>query len=286
MIFFTLSKVLGFFIVPSNIIAGLGLAGIALLAIGYAGTGRWMLVASIVLVAAVGILPIGDGLALPLEARFPRCDAVRGPPTGIIVLSGGVIRPEKSTDGEVVLGDAGERLTAAAELARRYPTARVVFTGGNANLFTSGPIEADFVVSLFERLGIRRDRVIVERRSRDTAENAAFTKLLVMPRAGERWLLVTSAMHIPRAIGVFQMAGFTVEACPVDYQTGDTEQPSTLYETLVNNIRKTNQAVHEWIGLLVYWMTGRISVPFPGPMSKSSGESPSQLSPVALSKLS
>jgi uncharacterized SAM-binding protein YcdF (DUF218 family) len=278
---FTLSKVLGFFIVPSNIMAGLGLAGIALLAIGYVGAGRWMLIASIVLVAAVGVLPIGDGLALPLEARFPRCDAIRGSPTGIIVLGGGVIRPDISTDrGEIVLGEAGERLTAAADLARRYPTARVVFTGGNSNLFTSGPIEADFVVDLFGRLGVPRDRVIVERRSRDTTENAALTKLLVMPKAGEHWLLVTSAMHIPRAVGVFQMAGFTVDACPVDYQTGDTEQPSTLFSALVNNIRKTNRAVHEWIGLLVYWIAGRISVPFPGPMSKWLGESPAE--PFAL----
>ena len=272
--FFELSKVMGFFIVPSNIMVGMGLAGIALLSVGYVGVGRWMLVASIVLVVAVGLLPIGNGLALPLEGRFPRWDATRGPPTGIIVLGGGVIRSEKSTDREVVLGDTAERIIAAAELARSYSNTRVVFTGGNSSLLTSGPIEADFVVRLFERLGVPRDRVIIERKSRDTAENAAFTKRLIMPKSDERWLLVTSAMHMPRAIGAFQMAGFTVDAYPVDYQTGNTEHPSTLFRALLNNIRKTNRAVHEWIGLLVYWMAGRISVLFPGPPSEINGLTP------------
>jgi uncharacterized SAM-binding protein YcdF (DUF218 family) len=266
MMFFTLSKVLGFFIVPSNIMAVLGLAGIALLAIGYVGAGRWMLVVSIVLVAAVGVLPIGNGLALPLEARFPRWHAMHGLPTGIIVLGGGVIRSNISTDREVVLGHAAERIIAAADLARRYPSARIVFTGGNSSLIASGPIEADFVELLFERLGVPRDRVIVERKSRDTAENAVFTRQLVMPKADERWLLVTSAMHMPRAIGAFQKAGFTIDPYPVDYETGDN--PSTLFRALVHNIGETNRAVHEWIGLLVYWFTGRISVLFPGPMSE------------------
>src|SRR5947208_9109275 len=95
---FTLSKVLGFCIVPSHIMDGLGLAGIALLAIGYVGAGRWMLIASIMSIGAVSVLPIGNGLALPLETRFSRWDDVRGPPTGIIVLGGGVIRPKLSAE--------------------------------------------------------------------------------------------------------------------------------------------------------------------------------------------
>src|SRR5262245_41425349 len=125
--FFVLSKLTGFFLVPSHILVGVGLAGIVLLAIGYVRAGRWMLIASIVLIAAAGILPIGNGLALPLEARFPRWDAKRGPPIGIIVLGGGVIKPQMSADrGEIVLGRTAARIIAAGELARRYPDARIV----------------------------------------------------------------------------------------------------------------------------------------------------------------
>jgi uncharacterized SAM-binding protein YcdF (DUF218 family) len=266
--FFVLSKLIGFFLVPSNILVGLGLAGIVLLAIGYVRAGRWMLIASVVLIAAVGILPIGSGLALPLEARFPRWDATRGPPTGIIVLGGGVIKSQISADrGEIVLGRTAERIIAASELARRYPDARIVFTGGNSNLIAGGSVEADFVIRFFKELGVPRDRLIVERKSRNTAENVAFTKQLVTPKAGERWVLVTSAMHIPRAVGVFQKAGFAVDAYPVDYQTTGTKDLWTLSGSLMDGIHKTDLAVHEWVGLLVYWMAGRTSMLFPGPMS-------------------
>ena len=118
--FFEFSRVLGFFLVPSNIMVSLGLAGIALLAIGYARAGRWLLIASIVLIAAVGVLPIGSRLALPLEERFPRWDATRGPPAGVVVLGGGVIRSEISADrGEITVGDTANRIIAAVELARR-----------------------------------------------------------------------------------------------------------------------------------------------------------------------
>src|SRR5262249_33925275 len=256
--FFELSKVLNFFLVPSNIMVSLGLAGIVLLTIGYVRAGRWMLVASIVLIAAVGVLPIGSGLALPLEERFPPWDATHGPPTGIIALGGGVIQSEISAGrGEVAVGRTVERIIAAAELARRYPGARVVFAGAG---------EGDFVIHLLEKFGVSKDRVIVEQASRNTVENAAFAKQLFMPKSGERWLLVTSAMHMPRAVGVFRKAGFAVDAYPVNYLTSGAKDLWTLPGALMGGIGITDLAVHEWIGLLAYWIIGRISVPFPGPM--------------------
>jgi uncharacterized SAM-binding protein YcdF (DUF218 family) len=113
---------------------------------------------------------------------------------------------------------------------------------------------------------LSRDRIIVERKSRNTTENAAFTKQLVMPKPGERWLLVTSAMHMPRAVGVFRKAGFAVDAYPVGYQTASTKDLWTLSSALMGGIGIMDRAVREWNALLVYWITGRISVLFPGPM--------------------
>src|SRR5262249_35123018 len=141
--------------------------------------------------------------------------------------------------------------------------ARVVFTGGNGNLIGDGPIEADFAVRLFESLGVRRDRIVVERRARNTIENAEFVKQLAAPEPGERWLLVTSAMHIPRAIGVFREVGFPVEAYPVDYQTVGWEDLWKISDSLMGGIGKTDEAVHEWLGLFVYWIIGRLPVLFP-----------------------
>jgi uncharacterized SAM-binding protein YcdF (DUF218 family) len=255
--FFVLSKVLGFFLVPSNVIVGLGLVGIALLAIGYARAGRWMLIASIVLIAAVGFLPIGSGLALPLEERFPRWDETRGPPTGMVVLGGGVIKSDISADrGEIFVGGTADRIVAAVELARRYPSARIVFVGRD---------EADFVIRFLEKLSVPRHRIVVEPKSRNTAENAAFAKQLVMPKPDERWLLVTSAMHMPRAVGAFRKAGFAIEAYPVDYETAGVNNLWTIPGALMDGIGTTDRAVHEWEGLLAYWITARIPELFPGP---------------------
>jgi uncharacterized SAM-binding protein YcdF (DUF218 family) len=262
--FFILSKTVGFIAVPSNLLVMIGLAGIALLPTRFGRAGRRLVVASVILIAAIGFLPVGNALILPLEEHFPRWDPMRGTPTGIIVI-GGVINPENSVArGQVSLDEAAERLTETAGLARQYPTARIVFSGGNANLF-SGPSEADFAGRFFENLGLPRDRITIESQSRTTAENAIFTKRLIAPKPGERWLLVTSAYHMPRAIGAFRQAGFPVEAYPVDYQTAGWEDLWKFSGSLAGGIVKTNAAVREWLGLFVYWVTGRISVLFPEP---------------------
>ena len=184
------------------------------------------------------------------------------------MLGGGVIKSEISADrGEITVGDTANRIIAAVELAHRYPSRRIVFVGRD---------EADFVIRLFEKLGLPGDRIIVERRSRDTIENATFAKQLVMPEPGERWLLVTSAIHMPRAVGVFEMQVLTLRSYPVDYRTTSTQDLWTSSGALMGGIGIMDRAVHEWSGLLVYWMTGRIAVPFPGPMSaiRSRGPSP------------
>ena len=262
--FFILSKILGYLTVPSNLLLMIGLAGIALLFTRFARAGRRLLVASVILIVAIGVLPMGTALILPLEERFPPWDPAQGAPTGIIVL-GGVISPEISVArGQISLDDAAERVTVPVELARKYPSVRIVFSGGNASLF-SGLSEADFALSFFESLGVPRDRITLETKSRNTAENAVFTKRLIAPKPGEHWLLVTSALQMPRAIGAFRQAGFPVEAYPVDYQTDGWKDLWSFPGSLMGGIKRLDTAVHEWLGLLAYWITGRIPVLFPGP---------------------
>jgi uncharacterized SAM-binding protein YcdF (DUF218 family) len=106
---------------------------------------------------------------------------------------------------------------------------------------------------------------MLEDQSRTTAENAAFSRRLVMPKPGERWLLVTSAYHMPRSIGAFRTAGFPVEAYPVDYRTMGPADLWIPFDSIATGLRRTDLAVHEWIGLLAYWLTGRSSELFPAP---------------------
>jgi uncharacterized SAM-binding protein YcdF (DUF218 family) len=117
---------------------------------------------------------------------------------------------------------------------------------------------------LLDSFGISRDRVLLETRSRNTAENAIFTKALVNPKSTERWLLVTSAQHMPRAVGCFRKAGFPVEAYPVGWRT--TQQFDLFGErTLSSGLKRLDSAAYEWIGLFAYRVTGRTPALFPAP---------------------
>jgi uncharacterized SAM-binding protein YcdF (DUF218 family) len=266
--FFLLSKIFGFFANPSNLVIALGLFGIMLLATRFARAGRRLAIASLLVLAVIGFSPMGNALIIPLEQRFPPWNDSRGAPDGIVVL-GGAITPEvSSARNDVALNEAAERMTAAVALARRYPHARIIFSGGNNALIYGEGSEADFAVRIFESLGIPQERITAEEQSRNTVENAVFSMLLAMPQPGERWLLVTSAYHMPRAMGVFRQAGFAVEAYPVDWRTRGTRDVWRPFPTLGDGVRRTDTAVREWVGLLVYWLTGRSQALFPGPLDR------------------
>ena len=263
--FFIISKLLGFFALPSNDMLAVGLIGLALMPTRFARRGRVLVSASILLFLAFGLLPLGKLLIAPLEERFPPWDASRGAPDGIVVLGGAIdpafvpVRPASE------LNEAAERVTVIAELARTYPSAKILYSGGNGNLVLPGSSEAPIAGALLETLGVPPTRLILEDQSRTTAENATFSARLVMPKPGERWLLVTSAFHMPRSIGAFRKAGFTVEAYPVDYRTPGTADLWIPFDAVATGLRRTDTAVREWVGLLVYWLMGWSSQLFPAP---------------------
>jgi uncharacterized SAM-binding protein YcdF (DUF218 family) len=263
--FFLLSKILGFFALPSNILITLALIGIVLMATRFARAGRRLAVAAVILLAIAGLSPLGNAIILPLEERFPAWDAARGAPTGIISLGGALDTVVSPVRGEVALNEAAERMTAIAELARRFPDARVVFTGGSDRIIFAGVSEASLAERLFLSFGIAKERLTLEDKSRDTLENARFTYDILKPKPGERWLLVTSAHHMPRSVGVFRAAGFSVEAFPVDYRTRGAIDLLRPFATLGDGLRRTDTAAREWVGLLAYRFSGRTAELFPSP---------------------
>ena len=139
--------------------------------------------ASIALLAICGFSPLGNWLLYPLESRFPPWDAARGAPDGIVVLGGSIDPDLSAAHGVAVVRSSADRLIATAALARRYPNARVIFSGGSANLISDDAREADYAGALFESLGVSRDALTMERRSRNTQENAEFSKALAAPKA-------------------------------------------------------------------------------------------------------
>jgi uncharacterized SAM-binding protein YcdF (DUF218 family) len=265
-VFFALSKTIGVMLYPTNFLIGIGLIGAILLATRFASIGRKLLVASVVLLAVGGFSPLGNWLLYPLESRFPAWDATRGAPDGIIVL-GGPIDPEMSRAHDTpVFRNSADRMIAAAALAHRYPKARIVYSGGNANLvFDDSARETDYAVAIFEELGIPRQRLMMEGRSRNTAENAEFSKALAVPKSGERWLLVTAAYHMPRSVGVFRKAGFAVEPYPVDWRVGGRSDLLAFSAYSIRVLGRVETALREWIGLAAYRISGRTGEFFPGP---------------------
>ena len=263
--YFLASKIFGFFIVPSNLIVTLLICGLLLWRTRFSKSGKRLVIACIVLLMIGGITPVGTALLLPLENRFPTWDASYGPPTGIIVL-GGVINPEISIErGNISISEDAERIVAAVELYRRYPNIRIVFSGGSANVVLSGSSESEFAGKFLEQFGIPQAHIELERRSRNTMENAVNSMKLVKPKPGKRWLLITSAYHMPRAIGLFRKVGFPVEAYPVAWRTGNWGSLMKPSFSFLGGFNHLDLAVHEWAGLIFDRLSGRTSVLFPAP---------------------
>jgi uncharacterized SAM-binding protein YcdF (DUF218 family) len=263
--FFIVSKVFAFLVIPSNVVLGIGIAGLLLMLTRFRRAGVRLVVSCLLLLLIVGVSPIGFAMLAALENRFPAWKDDGRPIDGIIVLSGMINQRLTVERGSLSISGSVERMTEAAMLAHRYPSARVVFTGGDASLLGSWPPEADFAVQLFELMGVPASRITLEKRSRNTIENAVFTKELVKPKPGERWILVTSAAHMPRSVGVFRKAEFVIEPHPVDWNSPPTINLFRFHQRLLRGWSAIDNAAHEWVGLFAYWISGRTSELFPGP---------------------
>jgi uncharacterized SAM-binding protein YcdF (DUF218 family) len=262
--FFELSKVGWFLATPSNLIF-LALAAGALGSVRWPRPSRRLLAAGVLGLAVAGLSPLGHALLLPLESRFPPWAPDGRPVAGIVVLGGSFDTAVSAARGRPALNESAERLTETAGLARRHPAARIVFTGGDGLLLGGAGNESDDAAAVFAQMGVPAERIAYERQSRNTWENAILTRGLVAPRDGEVWLLVTSAWHMPRAIGAFRKAGFAVEPYPVDMRTrgpGDLARPFTAVS---EGLRRTDVAAREWLGLLAYAWTGRSTGVWPAP---------------------
>ena len=141
------------------------------------------------------------------------------PPYGIVVLGGAISDPMSAARGQTIFDEGGERITEAVILAKRFPQARIVYTSGTNSVLGGSSNEAARARDLMVAMGVARDRVTIEDKARNTDENARFTAAIVHPEASQRWLIVTSAFHMPRAMGVFEKAGFHPIAYPVSFYT-------------------------------------------------------------------
>lgn len=265
--FYYLSKIFWLVADPIDLIAILLAAGLLAL---FLGRRRRRLGATLATAALAFLLlatwtTFGALLLRPLEDRFARPDPAPAQVAGIIVLGGGFEGAVNLARGGYELNDSGDRIVEAAILALRYPDAKLVVSGGQGSLIVDAEGDADSAPRLLTALGVARERLVLENRSRNTYENAEFSRDMVKPQPGQKWLLVTSAFHMPRSMALFRKAGFEVIAWPSDYKTLGTERPGLTRDNQLDSLRNASIGIREWIGLLAYWLTGRIDSPFPAP---------------------
>lgn len=263
--FYYVSKIVWFVATPSNALAMLALIGFLVMRTKRAALGQRAVFASIVGLLVAGLSPLGNALMLPLEERFPAFVDDGTPIAGVVVIGGTFDTEATNVHGQMALNETGERLIALGDLARRYPDAKVVYSGGGSEFTPDTTPEATLVEKTAGQLGIAPGRVIYERRSLNTFQNALYSKALAAPKEGERWLVVTSAFHMPRTMGVFRKVGFEVAPYPVDYRTAGGASLARPFAFVGEGLRRTDIAAKEWIGLLAYRLTGQSEDLFPGP---------------------
>jgi uncharacterized SAM-binding protein YcdF (DUF218 family) len=244
--FYVLSKVFWLLAAPTAALILLTGASTFWAAIRRSKTGAWLAALGACGLIIGGFTPVSTWLLRPLENRFPQWETGPQPaPDGIIVLS----------------GESGERITVLAELIRRFPQARLVYSG------IEGISQGPELLTKFARLGGDPARITLEPQSRNTAENASYSAQLINPGPTERWLLVTSAFHMPRAMGCFRRAGFRIEPYPMQFKTA--RGPQSFLESINASeaLKRLDIAAKEWVGLTVYRIMGWTDAWFPGPSS-------------------
>lgn len=266
--FYLASKVFWVIAQPSSLCALAILIGLSVLALTrLRRLGFAFAFGGLTLLLAGGFLPIGNYLILPLEERFAnealpdRSERI----DGIIILGGFEDGWVSAGRNGLAVNEAAERLTEGVRLARLWPQAKIIFSGGVGGLLGRGSDAAGPVGGFLEDVGIDQGRIVLEPKALNTFQNAMFTRDILKPKPGDKWLLVTSAYHMPRSIGVFRAAGFDVAAAPVDFRTRDNRDLARLFSSIPDGLKRFDLGVREWIGLVGYWLTGRTDELLPGP---------------------
>lgn len=247
--FYSISKLFWFLFAPSHLLAWAVIATVVLLFLRRERIARWCAASSAVLLVCFGVLPLSVWIIQPLE------DDYRRPPwparvDGILVLGGGLDATILNVRGVVEENTAMSRMVGAFEVARRYPMARVYFAGGSWNAQSDKNAESVAAKHVFKQLGLPPGRLVLEGKSRNTWENFQFSKAIANPRAGEVWLLATSAYHMPRAMWVAQHAGWNMVPWPTDYLTA--RKGLHGFGDILGNLEHTDRGLKEWLGLLAY----------------------------------
>lgn len=264
------SKLAEALITPSNLVGLILLLALVAMVLRLGRTATVLAATAAILFAVFAWSPVPRLALQILENRF-QASELHAPVTGIIMIGGAVDVHLTYFRGQPSLNDAAERVTATMALMRAFPEARVILSGGGSQTTATGQrvTEAGVARDVLVSLGAEARRLELEEQSETTCENAIESYKLAQPKPDDRWVLITSASQMPRAVGCFRKAGFDIVAYPVDYRTKPDFGNVLALSAAADGLAIADLAAHEWFGLISYAQSGKIKDTFPGPIDHS-----------------
>ncbi len=266
-LFFIFSKLVQFCIEPLNWVIAFVVLSLLFLGLRKPHLCKRFLLLALADLLLVGWLPTSEVFLRVLEDAVPKVNLTQMSEkdfSGIIILGGAIEGGEIAVDrGEISIYSSAERVTKGFELIRQYPQLPFIFSGFSGRLSPKGMSEADAFKQLIAEQGLPEKFAHYENQSRNTYENVLFMKSMILEfgaqgtnSAQKPWLLITSASHMYRSLKIFQKQGIEVIPIPVDYQTGNSLRWDKF--DLEDGAQNWNKLMHESVGLLTYWITGKI----------------------------
>ena len=254
-VFFFISKLVWLLVSPDNLLLLWLFSAVFLLFTGRYFLAKKLLTTLTLVCTFIALFPVGEWLIYPLESTYQV-----NPPLehldGIILLSGAEETVKSAHWNQAMLNGAADRSLAFMHLAKRFPHAQLVFTGGTGSLLGQQYKAASVAEHLFSQQGMDIKKIIFEKQSRNTWENAVFSKKLVQPKPDEKWALITTGWHMPRSVGVFCKVGWSVLPYPVDFNSrrDDLFRADWNFSGHLSNLVT---GVKEWVGLFAYRFSGK-----------------------------
>ena len=260
-VFWIVSKIAWALIAPETLLLFLMILSAGLLWTRYNKQGRILISSTVLIIAMVSVLPFSYWILRPLEDRFAVPEKLPDRVDGVIVLAGAEDISVTAARGQPSFHGGGERLTTFVWLAHVYPDAVLLFAGGSGSLTNQENKPSIVARKIFSQIGLEPKRVRYESDSKNTFENALKSYELIKPTPDQRWILITSAFHMPRSVGLFRKVGWNVIPYPVDFNT--TKRIRLKFD--LREIGRFSQGIREWLGLIVYRAIGETSTFFPSP---------------------
>ena len=254
---FYLSKILWLIINPFNILLFFSLLTILLLLLNIKKLGIFSLYFFLILLLSFGFFPFGKYLTYCLEKSYHN-SYIPNHVDGILIL-GGATEPFLSKEfDQINFTSSAERLVESVTLIKKYKNAKIIFSSGSGSITYPKLGHAEVAKKFFVKMGLDTNRIFFENKSRNTYENILFSKHIANPIKNEKWLLVTSARHMNRAIFIGQKVDWALIPYAVDFNV-PKKIKFKLSFNILSNLNFMQKASHEWVGLIAYYIMGRTS---------------------------